>query len=140
MSTEALYKTVLREQKLASTPLKDSVWVMKASQTTAANPEIAASLSPIDSNAEGESFRATYDRARDPTSLAVIAAVSTALGEDPRTLTPLQAAIDTDALDALTRESATGLGAWDSISFRYGGFEITVTSEDVIEANPIQDT
>jgi len=104
----------------------------------AANLEITESLSPIEPDVESESFQATYDSTRDSTSLAVVAAVATALGEDPRDLTPLQTVIDTDALDKLATEAATGLGACDSISFRYDGFDITVTGEDVIEASPIE--
>ncbi|WP_218780638.1 HalOD1 output domain-containing protein [Halorarum halophilum] len=106
----------------------------------AANPEITESLSPIEFDLESKSFQATYDSIRDSTSLAVVAVVATALGEDPQALTPLQTIIDTDALDKLTTESATGFRACDRISFRYGGFEITVTSEDVIEANHLEDT
>lgn len=113
---------------------------MEPSQRIAANIELAESLSPVESDARSESFQATYDSTRDSTSLAVVEAVATALGEDPRTLTPLQTVIDTDALDELTMESTTGHRACDSISFNYDGFEITVTSEDVIEATPIENT
>ncbi|MFD1599822.1 HalOD1 output domain-containing protein [Halobellus rarus] len=105
----------------------------------AANSKIAESLSPIESDAESRSFQATYDSTRDSTSLAIVAVVATALGEDPQALTPLQTAIDTDALDKLVTESDTGLGTCGSISFRYDGFKITATSEGVIEANPIED-
>lgn len=111
---------------------------MEASQTQAANPEIADSLSPIEFDAESESFQATYDSSRDSTSLAVVAVVATALDREPQELTPLQTAIDTDSLDKLAMGSATGLGSCNSISFRYDRFEITVTSEDVIEADPIE--
>jgi|GEM_PF-953438 hypothetical protein len=101
---------------------------------------LARSLSPIESDRENESFQATYDSTRDSTSLAVVEAVATVLGEDPKTLTPLQTVIDTDALDKLATESATGQIACYSISFSYDGFEITVTDEDVIEATPIEKT
>ncbi|WP_255194655.1 HalOD1 output domain-containing protein [Natronobeatus ordinarius] len=111
---------------------------MEPSQPLAANPEIAESLSPIEFDVESECFQATYDSTRDATSLAVVAVVATARGEDPLALTPLQTVIDTEAFDNLTTESATGLGNCDSISFRYDGFEITVTSEGVIEAAPIE--
>jgi FlaG/FlaF family flagellin (archaellin) len=111
---------------------------MEASQPMAANPEIVESLGPIEFDAESESFQATYDSIRDSASLAVVAVVATALGEDPQALSPLQTVIDTDALDKLAAESATGPGNCDSISFSYEGFAVTITGEGVIEAVPIE--
>lgn len=105
----------------------------------AANAELAESLNFLEFDVESEYFQATYDSTRDSTSLAVVAVVATAIGKDPLALSPLQAVIDTDALDKLTTESATGSGPCDSISFRYEGFEMTVTSEGVIEATPSQE-
>lgn len=101
----------------------------------AANSEIAESLSLLEFNAGNESFQATYDSSSDSTCLAVVAVVATALEEEPEALSPLQAVIDTDALDKLTTGSATGCGTCDRVSFIYEGFEVTVTSEGVIEAN-----
>lgn len=103
---------------------------MEHSQTLAANPGLAESLSPVEFDAERESFQATHDSTHDSTSSAFVAVVATALGRDPPALTPLQSVIETD-------ESPTGHGHCDSISFRYDGFEISATGEDVIEANPI---
>ncbi|WP_407037414.1 HalOD1 output domain-containing protein [Halovalidus salilacus] len=104
----------------------------------AANSDIAESLSPIEFDVESESFQATYDSTRDSTSLAVVAVVATARGEEPLALTPLQTVIDTEAFDKLATELATGIGNCDSISFRYDGFDITITSEGIIEAAPIE--
>jgi hypothetical protein len=104
------------------------------------NQELAESMSPIEFDPESESFHATYDRTRDPTSLAVVAVVGAALEEDPQTLKPLQTVIDTDALDRLATESTPGFGNCGYISFRYNGFEITVTSDEAIEANPLEST
>lgn len=111
---------------------------MEPSQTMAANPEVAESLSLIEFDVESELFRATYDSTRESTSLAVVAVVATALGEEPHALSPLQTVIDTDALDKLATESATGSGDCDSISFSYEGFAVTITSEGVIEAAPLE--
>lgn len=102
----------------------------------AASSEIAESLSLLEFDVENKSFRATYDSTRDPTSLAVVVVVATARGEDPQALSSLQTVLDTDALDNLTTRSTTGSRACDNISFRYEGFEITVTEGTVIEANP----
>lgn len=111
---------------------------MEPSQSMSSNLEIAESLSTIEFDLESESFRATYDSTCDSTCLAVVDMVATALGRGPQNLTPLQSAIDTDALDELTTESSTGHGACGSISFSYEEFEITVSSEGVIEADPTQ--
>lgn len=111
--------------------------MMKSSQTAAANPEIADSLSSVESDGERESFHASFDSARDSTSLAVVSVVATASGKDPQALPPLETVIDTDALDELATESATGAGSCERISFRYGGFDIRVTGEGVIDASPI---
>lgn len=113
---------------------------MEPSQMMAANTPIADSLSPIEFNMESKSFHATYDSVRDSTSLAVVAVVSTALGREPLDLIPLQSVIETDALEKLMAESSTGLGNCDSISFSYEGLAVTVTSEAVIEATPIENT
>lgn len=112
--------------------------MMEASQTTVANPEITESLSLVEFDAESGSFQATYDSARDSASLAVVAVVAAALGEDPQNLTPLQTVIETDALERLATGSATGLGAPVSVSFEYDGFEVTVTGEGVVEASPLE--
>lgn len=111
---------------------------MVLSRTIPADLEIAESLVAIEVDAESESFQATYNSSRDSTSLAVVSAVATALGKDPQALPPIQTVIDTDALDKLATESATCRGVCDRISFRYSGFDITVTSEEVIEASPIE--
>lgn len=104
----------------------------------AANPDIAESLSAVEFDVESESFRATYDRTRDSTSLAVVATVATALGREPLNLTPLHSVIDTDSLDELATESSNGHGNCESISFCYEEFQITVSSDGFIEANPIE--
>lgn len=111
---------------------------MEASQAVAASTDITESISTVEFGAERELFRSTYDSTRDSTSLAVVAVVAAARGEDLQPLTPLQTVIDTDALDNLMAKSPTGLRSCNSISFRYGGFEITVTNEGVIEAEPVE--
>lgn len=102
--------------------------------------EFVESLSSLEFDTGSESFQATYDSTRDSTSLAVVAAVATALGREPQALTPLQSVVDTDALDGLTTDSSPGPSKCDRITFRYEGFEITVTGGAVIEAKPIENT
>lgn len=106
----------------------------------AASPDIAASLSPIEFDSESRSVRATHDSARDSTSLAVVSLVATALDRAPLDLTPIHSVIETDALDKLFTEGSTERGNSDSTSFRYEGFDVTVTREGVIEAVPIETT
>jgi len=101
---------------------------------------IAESMSVTELDAKTGTFRATYDSFRDPPSLAVVAVVAIALGSEPENLPPLQSVVDADALDKLAMGSATRSGTWDSISFRYHGFAITVTGEDVIEGNSLEST
>lgn len=96
------------------------------------------SISTVTFDLESERFQASYDSSRDSPSLAVVAVVATALGKDPLALHPLHSAIDTDALDLLTTESANGRADGDSVSFCYEGLEVTVTNQDVIEAVPIE--
>ncbi|WP_313691662.1 HalOD1 output domain-containing protein [Halorarum halobium] len=102
--------------------------------------EITKSMSVVEFDADQDSFRAAYDSTQDLTSLAVVEVVASALGREPWDLTPLQSAIDTDALDELATESATDRGNCDSISFSYEDFEVTVRSEGVIEAAPIENS
>lgn len=97
-------------------------------------------MGPIEHDGTGESVTATYDATRDSPSLAVVALVAAARGEDPAALPPLQEVVDTEALDKLSTESATGDGACDRISFRYDGFDVTVTGGDVIEAKLVETT
>lgn len=113
---------------------------MESSRPPAANAKIAESLSPIEFDIEEKSFQATYDTTRDPASLAVVTAVSTALGREPGNLPPLQSAIETDALNKLASKSSTGPENCIQISFGYEGLEITVTGKGVIKANPVENT
>lgn len=110
---------------------------MESSRTTTANTEVVESLSPVEFDVEDKSFQATYDSTRDSASLAVVSAVSSALGREPRNLPPLQSAIETEALDKLATKFSTDPENYGRISFGYEGLEITVTGEGVIEANPV---
>lgn len=100
-------------------------------KTLATSAGLTESLSPLEFDTESESFRATYDSGSDSTSLALIAVVATALDREPQNLTPLRSVIELEALDKLM-----GSTNCDRISFEYHGFELTVTNEGVIKANP----
>lgn len=113
---------------------------MEPSYSTSADRGTAESPIDIEFDVESESYRATYDSTSDSTSLAVVAVVATARGEDPLHLTPLQSVVETDSLDELATESSTGHGTCDSISFYYEEFEITIFSDGVIEADPTENS
>ncbi|WP_425498485.1 HalOD1 output domain-containing protein [Haloprofundus halobius] len=102
--------------------------------------KITPSMSVIEFDVDTECFRATYDSTRDSASSAVVGVVATALDRDPLHLTPLQSTIETDALEKLATESSNGLGNCVSISFCYEGFDVTVSSNGIIEATPTENT
>lgn len=113
---------------------------MDSSQATQGSTEFVESMVPVEFVIDRELFQASYDSTRDRTSLAVVSVVATALDRDPMDLPPLYSVIDPDALEELLSGSANGLRGCDSISFRYAGFEVTVFSEGIIEAEPVEDT
>ena len=111
---------------------------MQPPQELLAEVELADSITAVEFDRERELFRATYDSDRDPTSLAVVAVVASVRKRAPRALTPLQSAIETDALDTLAMGSVDGPGGFDSISFSYEGCEVTVFADGVIEVDPVE--
>ena len=112
--------------------------MMAPSQEMSGSVDFMDSISIVTFDVESERFQATYDSDRDSPSLAVVAVTSTALGRDPRALTPLHSVIDTDALDELATESANGRVGCVRVTFNYEGLEVTVSNDDVIEAVPLE--
>lgn len=108
---------------------------MKALTETADRSGLVDSMTPVESDADGSLFRATYATDRDPASLAVLAVIAAATDSDVTDLAPLHSVVDTDALDALLSDS--GSGALDGrLSFQYEGFAVTVFGEGRVEARP----
>ncbi len=101
--------------------------------------ELIESLTAVEFDTDRELFQAAYDSTRESASLAVVTVVATVLDRNPIDLPPLESTIDTDALNRLVTGSA-GVQLCDSISFKYEGVEVTVTSEGQIEANPTENT
>lgn len=112
--------------------------VMTAAQDISSSVDITDSIDAVRFDADDELFHATYDSARDSTSVAVVAVVAAALGTDPCALSPLASTLDTDALDNLISESPSE--NCNSISFPYETFEVTVISEGTIVAEPTEHT
>lgn len=76
-------------------------------------------------------YRAEYDQATTPASIAVIAAVSDAFDVNPVELEPLYDRLDPDALDGCIRAKDTTNGPVH-ISFGFEEHEITVSSDGVV--------
>lgn len=113
---------------------------MEPSQEISETVGITRSMGAVEFDADTDCFRTTYDSTHDSTSLAVVEVVSAAASRDTQDLTPLQFAIETDALDELAAGSANDLGISGSISFCYEGFDVTVYREGIIEAAPTDNT
>lgn len=88
-------------------------------------------LESVDSLRETGTYRAEYDQATTPASIAVIAAVSDAFDVNPAELDPLYDSLDPDALDGCIRAKETTNGAVN-ISFGFEGHAIAVSSEGVV--------
>ncbi|THE64953.1 hypothetical protein D8Y22_10085 [Salinadaptatus halalkaliphilus] len=83
-------------------------------------------------------YRAEYDSSQDQPSLAIVAVIAAADQSALSELPPLYSAIDTDALNELFSTTATEGQRKGRLSFPYEGFEVTVSSEGVIEAKPTE--
>lgn len=97
------------------------------------------SIDGVEFDTDTDTFWATYDSARDSVSLAVVAVVAAVEDCAPTDLTPLQTQVDTDALQSLFQTPIDKLPTPTSTSFRYEGYEVTVSSEEIIQATPLSD-
>ncbi|GAB7018494.1 HalOD1 output domain-containing protein [Halostagnicola bangensis] len=111
---------------------------MEFSNKTVGTVEIVPSIEAIEFVVDDGVYRAEYDSSRNQPSLAIVAAIAAADQRDPHELTPLHSAIDTDALDELFSPTANEGQRNGYLSFPYEGFEVTVSSEGVIEAKPTE--
>lgn len=100
--------------------------------------EIVPSMDAIEFAVDDGVYRAEYDSTHDQPSLAIVAAIAAADQRDPNALTPLHYAIDTDALNELFSTTATEGQRNCRLSFPYEGFDVTISSEGVIEAKPTE--
>ena len=80
--------------------------------------------------------------ADEPVSMAVVRAVSAVEGRDPRSLPPLEKALDTDALDALFDSRRDGTArTGGQVSFVYSNCRLTIDNGEyltvrMLEFNP----
>lgn len=113
---------------------------MEFSNTAVDTVEIVPSMESVEFVVDDGVYRAEYDSSRDKLSIAVIAAIAAADQRDPHELTPLHYVIDTEALDKLFAPTVSEGQRNGSLSFSYEGFEVTVSSQGVIEAKPTENT
>ena len=112
---------------------------MTATRVTTSSLDVVDSIDDVELDTDTDTFWATYDSARDDVSLAVVAVVAAVEDRAPTDLTPLQTVVDTDALDRLFHAPAEQLPTPTSTSFRYQGYEVTVSNEEVIQVTPLED-
>lgn len=112
---------------------------MASARVTSSSLGVVDSIDDVEFDTDTDTFWATYDSARDDVSLAVVAVVAAAEDCAPTALTPLQTAVDTDALRGLFQSPAEHHSTPTTTSFRYQGYEVTVSSEEVIQATPLAD-
>jgi hypothetical protein len=89
-------------------------------------------LEPLESSADVERHRFEYDQNTTVASMAVVAALSEVSGTDPLTLTPLQATLETDALDAIVSGRDDGTADIE-ITFHVATYAVTVSSDGVVD-------
>lgn len=106
---------------------------------TASGLDVVDSVDGIEFDTDTETFWATYDSARDDVSMAVVAVVAAVEDCAPTDLAPLQTAVDTDALRQLFDHSDGHLPTPTSTSFRYEGYEVTVSSEELVQVTSLGD-
>jgi|AntRauMinimDraft_4_1070384.scaffolds.fasta_scaffold00018_7 hypothetical protein len=112
---------------------------MASAHVTSRSLDVVDSIDGVEFDTDTDTFWATYDSARDSVSLAVVAIVAAVEDRSPTDLTPLQSAVDTDALQSLFQTPAGQPPTPTSTSFRYEGYEVTVSSEEVVQVTPLED-
>jgi len=137
--TGSTEKSVLRAQKSPSIGRVAFQERMASAKVTSKSLDVVDSIDGVELDAETDTFWTTYDSARDSVSLAVVAVVAAVENRTPTDLTPLETVVDTDALQGLFRTSERRLQSPTSASFRYEGYEVTVSSEEVVQITPLED-
>ena len=109
---------------------------MTATDSPSDGVGLVDSMAFVEFDVDRARFRGSYDSDRDSTSLAVVTVIATALGRNPTDLPPLHSVVDTGALDALFSDSLDGARDRRRTSFSYVGFDVTVSGEGTVEAEP----
>lgn len=94
----------------------------------------------LDYDAETDTYRASFDSAKETVCMAVIAVVAVVSDTSPAELPPIQSVIDTDAFDQLIESAATGPSTGDiHVSFTFAGCSVTVHSYGIIAVHPLHE-
>jgi hypothetical protein len=99
--------------------------------------DVVDSVDHVERDDDTDTVWATYDAARDDVSLAVVAIVATVEDRALTDIQPLQSAVDVDALQRLFNAPADRLPTPTSTTFRYEGYEVTVSSDELIQVTPL---
>lgn len=84
-----------------------------------------------------DTHRGTFDDQEIAPSMAVVEVMAHVVDTDPLQLDPLHETIDPESIDRLCTRASHGRRDGDrSIEFTYHGFDVTVKSYGVIEAEP----
>jgi hypothetical protein len=84
---------------------------------------------------DSDSYRFTFDPERTPPSMAVVAALSSALDVAAMDLDPIYEMVDTDALDALVRVQDQSIGDV-TVSISHASYTLTVHSYGLVTMVP----
>lgn len=95
-------------------------------------------LDSVDHDPDTGRYRAEYDGSTVPPSLALIAALSTAMEADPIDIDPLYESVDPDALDGLLGNSVAATGPVE-ITLSVEDYDATVSSTGTILLDPQSD-
>ena len=112
---------------------------MASARVASTSFTVVDSIDGVEFDTDTDTFWTTYDSARDSLSLAVVAVVAAVEECAPTDLSPLHDAVDTDALERLFDAPSGQLQTPTSTSFRYEGYEVTVSSEELVQVTPLDD-
>lgn len=93
------------------------------------------SFESFEHHPDERAYRAMFDAEIVEPSTAVVGAVSTVAGNDPRDIEPLYSTIDPDALDALFDRRKTAEGDLQ-IRFTIDGYDVTLSSYGSVVVRP----
>jgi len=112
---------------------------MASARVTSRSLTVVDSIDGVEFDTDTDTFWATYDSTEDSVNMVVVAVVAAVEDCSPTDLTPLHDAVDTDALERLFDAPSGRPPTPTSTTFRYEGYEVTVSSEEVVQVTPLDD-
>lgn len=98
--------------------------------------ETGFALESVTDHPDSKSVRFEFDQDATPASMAVVAALSEVMETDSMALEPLQATVDTDALNAVVRNRNTANGDVH-VTLTHGEHVVTVHSYGIVAVTPL---